>query len=48
VETTPLGDNEVRCIARGDLDGDGKVSTFTVVLDANGMMGPIQVEDEGE
>lgn len=45
---SPTGEPEVRCIARGDLDGDGKVSVYTVGLDANGMKGPVQVEDEGE
>jgi hypothetical protein len=48
VSESQVGEPEVRCIARGDLDGDGKVSVYTVTLDANGMKGPVQVEDEGE
>lgn len=43
-----LGEPEVTCIARGDLDSDGQVSLFRVTLDANGMTSPVQVEREDE
>jgi hypothetical protein len=48
VQETPLGEAEVTCFARGDLDGDGQVSIFRVTLDANGMTSPVQVEREEE
>jgi hypothetical protein len=48
VQETPLGEAEVTCFARGDLDGDGQVSVFRVTLDANGMTSPVQVEREEE
>jgi hypothetical protein len=43
-----MGDSEVVCSARGDLDGDGQVSLFRVTLDGNGMKSPVQVEREDE
>ena len=48
VQETPLGEAEVTCFARGDLDGDGQVSVFSVTLDANGMTSPVKVEREDE
>lgn len=48
VQETPLGEAEVTCFARGDLDGDGQVSVFSVTLDANGMTSPVKVEREEE
>jgi hypothetical protein len=48
IQETPLGEAEVTCFARGDLDGDGQVSVFRVTLDANGMTSPVQVEREEE
>jgi hypothetical protein len=48
VQETPLGEAEVTCFARGDLDGDGQVSVFSVTLDANGMTSPVKVERETE
>ncbi len=48
VQETPLGEAEVTCYARGDLDGDGQVSVFRVTLDANGMTSPVKVEREAE
>ena len=48
VQETPLGEAEVTCYARADLDGDGQVSVFSVTLDANGMTSPVKVEREGE
>jgi hypothetical protein len=48
VRETPLGEAEVICFARGDLDGDGQVSVFSVILDANGMTSPVKVEREEE
>ena len=48
VQETPLGEAEVTCFARGDLDGDGQVSVFRVTLDANGMTSPVTVEREEE
>ena len=48
VQETPLGEAEVTCYARGDLDGDGQVSVFSVTLDANGMTSPVKVERETE
>jgi hypothetical protein len=48
VQETPLGEAEVTCYARGDLDGDGQVSVFRVTLDANGMTSPVKVEREEE
>ncbi|MCY1082282.1 hypothetical protein [Archangium lansingense] len=48
VQETPLGEAEVTCYARGDLDGDGQVSVFSVTLDANGMTSPVKAERETE
>ncbi|HEX5752810.1 MAG TPA: hypothetical protein VFZ09_41785 [Archangium sp.] len=48
VQETPLGEAEVTCYARGDLDGDGQVSVFSVTLDANGMTSAVKVERETE
>ncbi|HYO65049.1 MAG TPA: hypothetical protein VEU33_03115 [Archangium sp.] len=48
VQETPLGEAEVTCYARGDLDGDGQVSLFSVTLDANGMTSAVKVERETE
>lgn len=48
VQETPLGEGEVTCYARADLDGDGQVSVFSVTLDANGMTSPVKVEREEE
>jgi hypothetical protein len=48
VQETPLGEAEVTCYARGDLDDDGQVSVFRVTLDANGMTSPVTVEREEE
>lgn len=48
VRETPMGDAEVVCSARGDLDGDGQVSVFRVTLDGNGMKSPVQAERENE
>ena len=48
VQETPLGEAEVTCYARGDLDGDGQVSVFSVTLDANGMTSPVKAEREEE
>jgi hypothetical protein len=48
VQETPLGEAEVTCYARGDLDGDGQVSVFSVTLDANGMTSAVKVEREEE
>lgn len=45
---SPVGEPEVACLARGDLDGDGVASVYRVTLDANGMTSPITVEHEGE
>ncbi len=48
VQETPLGEAEVTCFARGDLDDDGQVSVFRVTLDANGLTSPVSVEREEE
>ncbi|MGZ3458352.1 MAG: hypothetical protein ACXU86_07570 [Archangium sp.] len=48
VQETPLGEAEVTCYARGDLDADGQVSVFSVTLDANGMTSPVKVDREEE
>jgi hypothetical protein len=48
VQESPVGDAEVQCTARGDLDGDGQVSVFTVTLDANGMKSLVKAEREQE
>ncbi|OJT16970.1 hypothetical protein BO221_46965 [Archangium sp. Cb G35] len=48
VQETPLGEAEVTCYARGDLDGDGQVSVFSVTLDANGMTSAVKAERETE
>jgi hypothetical protein len=48
VREDPVGDPEVTCYARGDQDGDGQNSVYSVKLDANGMTSPVQVEREDE
>ncbi|MDY7227783.1 hypothetical protein [Hyalangium rubrum] len=48
VREDPVGEPEVICYARGDRDGDGQNSVYSVTLDANGMTSPIQVEREDE
>ena len=48
VQETPLGEAEVTCYARGDLDADGQVSVYSVTLDANGMTSEVKAEREGE
>jgi hypothetical protein len=48
VQETPLGEAEVTCYARGDQDGDGQVSLFSVTLDANGMTSPVKAVREEE
>ncbi|MBM7113182.1 hypothetical protein [Archangium primigenium] len=48
VHESPLGEAEVTCFARGDLDGDGQVSVYSVTLDANGMTSEVKAEREGE
>jgi hypothetical protein len=48
VQETPLGEAEVTCYARGDRDGDGQVSVFSVTLDVNGMTSAVKVEREEE
>jgi hypothetical protein len=45
VETTPEGEAKVRCVARGDLDGDGQASEAILEIDENGMMRPVQWRD---
>lgn len=48
VKEDPVGEPEVTCYARGDQDGDGQNSVYSVTLDANGMTSPVQVEREDE
>lgn len=48
VQETPLGEAEVTCYARGDRDGDGQVSVFSVTLDVNGMTSEVKAEREEE
>jgi hypothetical protein len=48
VQEDPVGEPEVTCYARGDRDGDGQNSVYSVKLDANGMTSPINVEREDE
>ncbi|MET0403464.1 MAG: hypothetical protein ABW123_13715 [Cystobacter sp.] len=48
VHETPLGEAEVTCYARGDQDGDGQVSVFSVTLDANGMTSEVKALREEE
>ena len=48
VREDPVGEPEVTCYARGDQDGDGQNSVYSVTLDANGMTSPVQVEREDE
>lgn len=48
VQEDPVGEPEVSCYARGDLDGDGQNSLFRVTLDANGMTSPVHAERESE
>lgn len=42
VEGNPDGDAKVRCIARGDLHGNGVVSEATLEIDENGMLRPVR------
>jgi hypothetical protein len=44
VQEDPVGEPEVTCYARGDQDGDGQNSVYSVTLDANGMTSPVKVE----
>jgi hypothetical protein len=48
VQENPVGEPEVTCYARGDQDGDGQNSVYSVTLDANGMTSPVKVQREGE
>jgi hypothetical protein len=48
VQEDPVGEAEVTCYARGDQDGDGQNSVYSVTLDANGMTSPVKVEREEE
>jgi hypothetical protein len=48
VREDPVGEPEVTCYARGDRDGDGQNSVYSVKLDANGMTSPVSVEQEDE
>lgn len=48
VRESPVGEPEVTCYARGDQDGDGQNSVYSVTLDANGMTSPVKVEREDE
>ena len=48
VQADPVGEPEVTCYARGDQDGDGQNSVYSVKLDANGMTSPVKVDREGE
>jgi hypothetical protein len=48
VQENPVGEPEVSCYARGDQDGDGQNSIYSVTLDANGMTTPVKVQREGE
>lgn len=48
VHENPVGEREIRCVARGDLDGDGQVSEFRVKLDPDGMTTPVEVTREAE
>ncbi len=48
VDADPVGEPEVTCFARGDQDGDGQNSVYSVKLDANGMTSTVKVEREDE
>jgi hypothetical protein len=48
VQEDPVGEVEVTCYARGDQDGDGQNSVYSVRLDANGMTSPVKAEREDE
>lgn len=48
VRESPVGEPEVICYARGDRDGDGQNSIYSVTLDANGMTSSVNVEREDE
>jgi hypothetical protein len=48
VDGNPDGEAKVRCVARGDLDGDGQPSEATLEIDENGMMRPVTWRDESE
>lgn len=45
VDGNPDGDAHVRCVARGDLDGDGVLSEATLDIDENGMLRPVRWKD---
>jgi hypothetical protein len=47
-QESPVGEAEVTCYARGDQDGDGQNSVYSVTLDVNGMTSPVKVEREDE
>ncbi|MHB8873716.1 MAG: hypothetical protein ACYC8T_08520 [Myxococcaceae bacterium] len=48
VEQQQANAPQVRCIARGDLDGDGTASAFELELDPSGNPGALRVENEPE
>jgi ribosomal protein S27E len=49
VDGDPKGANTpVRCVARGDLNGDGKASLFEVRIGEDGQPGPVRSEHETE
>ncbi|MCP3099827.1 hypothetical protein LZ198_13210 [Myxococcus sp. K15C18031901] len=48
LQESPVGEPEVSCLARGDVDGDGLNTVYRVRLDANGMTTPVEVENPGE
>lgn len=48
VQENPVGEPEVTCYARGDQDGDGQNSVYSVTLDSNGMTSSVKVKREGE
>jgi hypothetical protein len=48
VQESPVGEPEITCYARGDQDGDGQNSVYSVTLDVNGMTSPVKVEREDE
>ena len=47
-EETPVGDFQVRCVARGDLDGDGQTSELSVTIGASGRTGAVEALREDE
>lgn len=48
LQESPVGEPEVSCLARGDVDGDGLNTVYRVRLDSNGMTTPVEVENPGE